>query len=410
MRTGGTDSEQFVYEICKRSFLSLWSFVNPRIQYGSKELCDILIVFNPHVIVVSVKDVKLKDTGNEKIDWERWHRKAIKDSHKQIKGAIRSLNRSDVVVEQNGNRSLPLPPLEQRIYHRIAVAFGGRREVLITNSSMGDDFVHIFDETSFALLLQFLNTIPDFVSYLVDKEKFLLHTAVIITGGEEELLANYIHKGREFPKETDFFLVDNGAWNEIIAKPEFIAKLKEDEISYAWDELIETISRGGFNEPTWHGPELSESEKALRVLAKENRFSRRLLSKTYLEFLTKAKAKQAQARCFQSPSGVGYVFYTYAIDSTIESRRNVLVGRCHASILHFPGCTTIIGIGTNVPGQRPHDGFSTVLVLLMAEGDIWSKEMFDAAEFFRDKMGYFKNPIETHRSEYEYPNENENTL
>ena len=42
MSEGVTDSEQFVYEICQKSFLSLWSYVNPRGREPAKELCDVL--------------------------------------------------------------------------------------------------------------------------------------------------------------------------------------------------------------------------------------------------------------------------------------------------------------------------------------------------------------------------------
>jgi len=56
-----TNSEQFVYEVCQKSFLSLWSYVNPRGREPGKELCDVLVVCDPHVIVISVKEVVLKD-------------------------------------------------------------------------------------------------------------------------------------------------------------------------------------------------------------------------------------------------------------------------------------------------------------------------------------------------------------
>jgi hypothetical protein len=43
------DSEQFVYDICSKSFLSLWSYINPQGKTPGKELCDVLVVCNPHV-------------------------------------------------------------------------------------------------------------------------------------------------------------------------------------------------------------------------------------------------------------------------------------------------------------------------------------------------------------------------
>ena len=125
-------SEQFVYQVCQKSFLSLWSYVNPQGRTPGKELCDILVVFDPHVIVVSVKEVELKDSGNVAVDWDRWLRRAVDSSEKQIAGAIRWLAEAKAVTPKDGTEGLPLPPVDRRVYHRIAVAFGGRREVPLT--------------------------------------------------------------------------------------------------------------------------------------------------------------------------------------------------------------------------------------------------------------------------------------
>ncbi|MFC1761417.1 NERD domain-containing protein, partial [Planctomycetota bacterium] len=56
------NSEQFVYEVCQTTFLSLWSYVNPQGRAPGKELCDILIVCDSNIIVISVKDVRLGDS------------------------------------------------------------------------------------------------------------------------------------------------------------------------------------------------------------------------------------------------------------------------------------------------------------------------------------------------------------
>jgi hypothetical protein len=85
-------SEQFVYDICTKSFLSLWSYINPQGKTSGKELCDVLVICDPHVIVISVKDIQLKSTEDPSVDWKRWQRKAIEESIKQIKGAIRWLD------------------------------------------------------------------------------------------------------------------------------------------------------------------------------------------------------------------------------------------------------------------------------------------------------------------------------
>ena len=54
------DSEQFVYDICLKSFLSLWSYINPQGKTPGKELCDVLVVCAPHIIVISVKPLCMR--------------------------------------------------------------------------------------------------------------------------------------------------------------------------------------------------------------------------------------------------------------------------------------------------------------------------------------------------------------
>jgi hypothetical protein len=83
-------SEQFVFKLCRRSFLSLWSYASPRGK-GGKELCDILVVCDPHVIIFSVEEVNYIETDDTVVGWERWRRSAIEESSGQIYGAERWL-------------------------------------------------------------------------------------------------------------------------------------------------------------------------------------------------------------------------------------------------------------------------------------------------------------------------------
>jgi len=397
-------SEQFVYQVCQKSFLSLWSYVNPQGRTPGKELCDILVVFDPHVIVVSVKEVELKDSGNVAVDWDRWLRRAVDSSKKQIAGAIRWLAKAKAVTPKDGTEGLPLPPVDRRVYHRIAVAFGGRREVPLTSSDGEDEpFVHVLDERAFYLLLRHLDTIADFTQYLTDKEEFLNRATLIIEGGEENLLALYLHSGHEFPQGPDMLVLQDNLWQGVSAKPEFLAKLERDQDSYVWDRLIESFCVGGFDGDTWRGPGMTQTERALRVLAQENRFCRRMLGGVFREFLEQSKAKRVRSRCMCSLSGVTYVFLSYDADSTLEDRQHELLGRCFAVLCRFPQTSTIIGIDINIPGESPRGGYTSDLAMLHTDDGRWPEEYLQRARFFRDQLGYFRQPNETHVHEDEYP-------
>ena len=82
-----TPSERFTRDICTQSFLSLWCYNNP-IGKKNKELCDVLVVCDPDIVCFSVKEITLEDGDNE-IHQERWKRKAIDASLKQLYGAAK---------------------------------------------------------------------------------------------------------------------------------------------------------------------------------------------------------------------------------------------------------------------------------------------------------------------------------
>src|ERR1044072_8722498 len=81
---GVTESERYLSRLCRRTFLSLWSYSGifrdqgrPNGQGDGKELCDLLVVFDNHIIIFSDKDCEFPDSGNLMVDWSRWYKKAI---------------------------------------------------------------------------------------------------------------------------------------------------------------------------------------------------------------------------------------------------------------------------------------------------------------------------------------------
>src|SRR5258708_9002143 len=88
-----------------------------------------------------------------------------------------------------------------------------------------------------------LETITDFVEYLRAKEAFVLSgTVPIVTGGERDLLAIYLHRGRVFPAGASILLIDHGSWTELTSKPEWERRKLADASSYLWDTLVETVA------------------------------------------------------------------------------------------------------------------------------------------------------------------------
>ncbi len=106
--SGINRAEKFLYSLSRRSFLSLWSYANPRGR-NNKELCDILVVCDPDILIISVKEIDFAGTGDSLVDQERWQRRAIDDSCKQIYGAARWLDTATNVIRSDNTAGLPLP-------------------------------------------------------------------------------------------------------------------------------------------------------------------------------------------------------------------------------------------------------------------------------------------------------------
>ena len=124
-------SEEFVYQACRHSFLSLWSYANPKGKDGHKELCDILVVCDPDIVIVSVKEITFTNSGNISTDLKRWWKRAIESSVKQIYGAERFIQKTSYVIRSDGKLGLPFPKMNERRIHRIAVALGGKSRLPI---------------------------------------------------------------------------------------------------------------------------------------------------------------------------------------------------------------------------------------------------------------------------------------
>jgi SEC-C motif len=399
-----TPSEALVAELCRKSFLTLWSEPNPIVRPG-KELCDLLVVCSPHVVIFSVKEIALKETGDPAKDWSRWHKKAIDESTKQIYGAERWIRSAERVSRADGSPGLLLPSKDELVVHRVAVALGGRGAVPYHQGDFGKGFVHVLDDTSLSVVLRELDTITDFVEYLAAKEALLARAKVDMAGQEEDLLAFYIHRGRLFPDGADMFVIGNDLWTGVTAKPEWKARKEADRESYLWDGIIETLHE--LDDPSLgREPLSSESETkdnleaALRAMARENRFNRRILAQSFNEFMREAAASKIRARISPSLSNVRYVFLASARDEDREARRKELLLRCFVArgLADFTG-DTVVGLATE--RYMPNAGFSMDAALLKKPE--WTTDDQSALEGIQSDFGYFTNPRETRATGDEFP-------
>lgn len=398
------DSEAYVASVCERSFLSLWSYPNPRGKKG-KELCDLLVVCGPDVAIVSVKDIQLSDHSDDRVRTERWMKRALDGSFKQIAGAERWLQTERVVTDATGEQAVDLPPISERRVHRLALAFGGRGEVPLYSGDFGSGFVHAMDEEAFDIVLGELDTAADFFAYLRTKEAFAEQTQLLFEGQEEDLLALYLTGNRRFdvPESVTLLVVGDDLWAGFAGSEAYRARQEADRVSALWDALIETHVRGLRDGTAWGldglspTPTLYGAEPALRVLAMEGRFARRVLSEQVLDLIGPSRGK-VRARVVPSPEqAVTYVLLQVQHGEDEQSQMAELMARSWVvRDLHRENPTVI---GLVLRDLRPGDPVH----LSMLHLPTWTDEHSARATYAREELGFFARPVEYRVDRDEYP-------
>jgi hypothetical protein len=389
-----TLAERYLQDICNKTFLSLWSY--PGLYKGpGDELSDLLVIFDNDIIIFSDKYCRFPNTSNLQKDWERWFKRAVYKSAIQAWGAERWIRKfpNRIYADNKAKKRFPfaIPDLTKARFHLIVVAHDGSRrckEVLGGSGSLminsyikgftqhttpfyiGDvdenkSFIHVLDDTTLNILLSKLDTISDFISYLIKKEQLLRSEKTIVAAGEEELLAIYLKKLNKegahdfiFPGNNKYNVisVDVGFWADFIKSKEYLLQKQADKISYLWDSIIEKFSHHAMTGTQYKTLSLGlqSSEKVMRLMAKESRTQRRMLSKLLMDLIEKTpKTEQAvKYVTANNEKGTTYVFFLYPQKSGISEeeyrteRINLLEAYCYTAKKRIPSAKNIIGIAT----------------------------------------------------------------
>lgn len=395
MSEGLTESEKFVNSISERAFLNLWTHPNP-IGKKEKELCDCLIVCGNHIVIISVKDIKYKETGDE-AGWKRWTKTAIDKSASQIWGAERWLD-SSVEFTRHDGRQVELPPKENRIVHRISVSLGAQRKIPTISGDLGHGVVHVCDEFSLGGIFGLLDTITDFVSFLTAIETLLSRAKVVFSGGGiEDLLAIYLLNNYSFPyEEADSLIIDDTVFKGFIDSDDYKAIQESYKDSYFWDKLIEhfvvdLLTDGMFEYGT---NKITDNQQALVQMALQPRGHRANLVDAFSEFLQKPELKIA-ARVMLAHKNTAFVFHL-GPSSDREARVQELGLRCLVVRGRLPDVKIVVGISRDKLGPS-EVGYSHDIVYV----DIpeWNDDFEEQVTNIQKELGYFENSSWANRSE-----------
>lgn len=412
---GVTSSERYLHRLSERCFLSMWSYPGVYRDQGQelggigKEVCDLLVVFENSIIIFSDKDCAFPDTGNIELDWSRWFRKAVFKSAQQIWGAERWIfqfpDRMFLDRECTSRFPIDLPAVQKARVHRVVVAhsvsarckqeLGGSGSLMIDPDIVGGmhmasrtqggvpfavghidpghGYVHVLDDTGLDIVLQTLDTITDFLRYLEKKEAFIESGRLGMAAGEEDLLAYYLAhvdgtKRHDFLFDDEFthVFIDEGHWEDFARNPQRLAQIEADQISYAWDSLIETFLHHVYQGTSHYisHPELTDQERLFRLLAREPRTRRRMLARGLLELIGKTPENIRATRTIL-PSYPGDPYYIFLVLPDLDHkqseayrtfRRELLTQYCLITKVQHPEANDIIGIATEsghrVPGSE----------------------------------------------------------
>jgi hypothetical protein len=306
----GDLGEDVVNKLAFGTYLKYWCFPSPKDDLGNKkEICDLLILFQNTAIIFSIKNYSFN--GN----YERYFRLTLNKALAQIKGAERKLfeTLSKLSFTHFELGQIDFDSSKYNEIFRIVINLNDIPLFYPAGKTQKDKkFVHIFNWEAFLGIVLELNTIPDLIDYLREREAtyqnhdviilqgddskwnedvrkiFLNYCSstlkdnfVLIAGNEQDILAEYLFNRRKFNKQfhSDEFngasFEFDGSWQNYLQSKDVQKKKEEDKDSYFIDEFVKR--------EVLYKHDQYNLEIATELLAL-SRFERRIAGKTFLEF------------------------------------------------------------------------------------------------------------------------------
>ena len=280
-------------------------------------------------------------------------------------------------------------PDQIKTVHLISVLMGESEEPFPFVQFLKDKMIHVFTREFADLALSELDTVSDFCEYLRKKEAIDRNKFIVVQGGEENLLASYLQNLRGFSwmDNHDRISIANTCWPSLISNPQFIAKKVEDQISYGWDAVIDRAHDG-----------TSEGyERLARELARPDRFTRRVISKSFYEAYSEYMETRPRSSAALAPLAIRRIascLWKTGRDSE-RTASGMLQMMCFVARGLPPMNKRVVGVATEAE-NRSYD-------YCFRHQPHWSET--DAANKLKiqEATGIFLNPRRTQSGEDEYP-------
>ena len=417
---GVTPTERLLARLCDQSFLKLWSYPNPCRDDG-KELCDLIVVFENDVLIFFDRENRRFDNGPQDIDlaWSRWHKEVIEKQVTTAHGAERYIRKGrSIFLDAKKTQEFPIPiDLRNARFHKVIVAHGVREackqsspsnvsgslaisyeseaalridQPFFVNLDRGNP-LHVLDTENLEIALQELDTIFDFVTYLVAKVDAIKRHPVLSYCGEEDVIAHYLLNFDDDRKchmigtfdDYDFVHIGEGEWTDFQRSDVYARRKQANRTSYFWDRLLQITSSNSLNGTLEGNSQPFAGRSALHFMAKEPRFSRRGLSDHMLKSIQNfPENDEPWVRSVSlMPSffnGTYYVFlqlkatnHTRSFSEHRELRSAMLEIACAAAKIKMPELERVIGIAIDAPKYAQKNNAEDMLLM---EFDDWTPE------------------------------------
>lgn len=416
-------SEAYLTKLAERAFLKPWAIANPFRRRG-KELSDLIVPFGEDIIVFSDKAIVFAADRDPDLAWSRWERDAIQGAVKQLRGAARTLERPDCTIFTDHLASRPLaftvPPPGKRRYHLVAVVRPSRDPqhlppnwsgLIYTDRgapgpfqvgpiSVGPWFVHVFDGASLDLILSQLDTAPDLIAYLSSRAA-ALSARPGLAFSERDLLAlaieNWMNRGAfEVSLSTGDAADLPGRWDRYVVAGRAARTRKVAKDSYVLDRLVSEFHREHLERRAANPGSVDPDnhEQAMRLVAMESRFARRMIAASLTSILKETDRKRFWAATVPSPTspGVRYLWLAYpkappgllqaVVDADLHNRlRAHLIVAADA----FQDDHTLVGFA--VPNLATND---TLIIMQVLNAEVRTNRMRQEAAYWREQ-GILRN-------------------
>jgi hypothetical protein len=342
-----------------------------------------LVVFDDTALIWQIKDLKVDENG-------RYKDAEVEKNLRQLSGAKRTLfDLKSPVMLSNPRRGVEQfdPSLIKHV-HLISVLMGEGEGAFPFLQEFKKHLVHGFTREFADIAMSELDTIADFCQYLRAKESIDLNKMIMILGGEENLLGKYIEHGRSFGwmDNYDVIHIDDTIWPKISQMPQYIKKKEMDRISYGWDSMIERVHEG-----------TSKYERLARELARPDRFTRRVLSESFMESYD--EFMRTKLDMFRRQTSLLDTTYCFLITNDVEHpskrRQAMLQAMCLVARGINQEKSRVLGVATS----RDNTNYDFVFLNIPE----WTSELEAEKARLQGEFGIFVSPRQTRTNSSEFP-------